>query len=81
MPPQLDEGPSDEDIERFGDATVACPECGASLYDDAQVCYKCGHALGGEDKQGPRARPVALVIIVLVILALTGAAGYALHWF
>jgi len=39
-----DEGPSEADIERFGDVTQTCPACSAELYDDAEMCWKCGHA-------------------------------------
>jgi hypothetical protein len=41
---ETDEGPSDADLERFSSVTRECPECGAELYDDAEVCWKCGHA-------------------------------------
>ena len=41
---EIDEFPSDEDIERFGDPTRTCPECKKEVFDDAAVCYHCGHA-------------------------------------
>jgi len=46
----LDDGPSDADIERFSDVTQTCPSCGTTLYDDVEVCWNCGHALGAERK-------------------------------
>jgi len=40
-----DEGPSEADLQRFGDVTRNCPECKTELYDEVEMCYKCGHAL------------------------------------
>jgi len=80
MPRELDEGPSDEDVERFGDATVACPSCGTELYDDVALCYKCGRALNADDDTKVPGKG-ALLIVILVILAITGAAAYLGHWF
>ena len=42
--PRRDEGPSPEDLRRFGEEAETwgyCPECGAKVYDDADVCPKC----------------------------------------
>jgi len=50
---ELDEDPSPEDVEVFGDVTVKCPKCGSVLYDDAELCWKCGHALSSADKGLP----------------------------
>jgi hypothetical protein len=36
------DAPSADDIARFGDVTVKCPECGTELFDDVAVCWKCG---------------------------------------
>lgn len=77
--PELDEGPSPEDVERFSDATVECPRCGARLHDDVDLCYKCGHALGAESGSTMPGRG-ALIAIVLVVLVLTGATGYWMRW-
>src|SRR5690606_8422440 len=49
---EIDEGPSEEDIARFGDVTVRCRECGTELYDDVAVCWNCGRAVGGSDEAG-----------------------------
>src|SRR5688572_22974846 len=40
------DGPSKEDIERFGDVTVKCPECGTELFDDVALCWNCGRPVG-----------------------------------
>ncbi len=46
-----DEGPSEADIARFGSETVACPDCGASVYEDSPLCQACGHAMTEGDIQ------------------------------
>lgn len=43
----IDESPQDSDLEAFDSPTVTCPECGSELYDDVEICWKCGHALSG----------------------------------
>ena len=43
----IDEGPSPEDLERFSDATAYCPDCGAEMWDQAEICPACGAAVGG----------------------------------
>lgn len=62
-PPEGD-GPRPEDIDDFGDVTRPCPKCGATLYDDVELCYKCGHAMGGELQSKP---PVWMIVIVVLI--------------
>ncbi len=68
-----DEGPSDADRLRFGDAGGYCPECGRSVYDDADVCPGCGSWITGEVlAEPPSHREVRgrfrLTIIILVLL-------------
>lgn len=44
----LDEGPSEADLERFGDETIRCPSCGHRYWDQLDDCPRCGaSALGG----------------------------------
>lgn len=38
----MDEGPSDEDLERFSGETVFCPHCRGEIHDEAQRCPLCG---------------------------------------
>ena len=47
------QGPSREDLERFGDEFVTCPECGSLVYDQADICQACGRALRGESSGPP----------------------------
>lgn len=73
-----DEGPSPEDIEAFGDATVECPSCGATLFDDVELCYKCGHALGAEAPEKP-APPWRVIVVIALVLVLSGGLVYVLR--
>jgi len=52
--PWTDEGPSPEDLARFSGVTQTCPECGAELHDDIELCWQCGHPLGSERSKGPK---------------------------
>lgn len=38
------EGPSADDIDRFGSDTRLCPECSAEVWDEASICPDCGCA-------------------------------------
>jgi uncharacterized Fe-S cluster protein YjdI len=64
-----DDGPSPEDIERFGGATRRCPECRKDVFDDTAVCYHCGHAFEGESA-GAAGRPKPWMIATVVVLVL-----------
>ncbi len=70
-----DEGPSDEDIEQFSGVTRTCPKCDAEMFDDVEICWKCGHSLMTRDSgRSPRWVPIvaALVIIGFLMLTLRG---------
>ncbi|MBX3383227.1 MAG: hypothetical protein KF864_06935 [Phycisphaeraceae bacterium] len=64
----IDEGPSEQDIERFSDVTTQCPECRAALYDDVSLCWKCGYALGS--RRGGGKRPIWVPVIALTLVLL-----------
>ncbi|MFM9994985.1 MAG: zinc ribbon domain-containing protein [Phycisphaerales bacterium] len=66
-----DDGPQEADIEKFGGVTVKCPECGADLYDEAELCFKCGAAVTAWSDRRRRVWPT--VIVVLLILAVLTA--------
>ena len=73
-PDDIDEAPSEEDLERFGDVTQKCPRCGTELYDDVEVCWKCGHALlSAPASRTPAALIVVLIVVMVVILTLVFA--------
>ena len=73
---ESDEGPSADDLERFSGDEARCPECGASIWDDAPICPRCGAVLGGDTlARTPldawwRRRWIAVVIVVLVLAML-----------
>ena len=41
----IDEGPSSEDLESLDRDTGYCSECGAEIWDQADICPICGFAL------------------------------------
>lgn len=63
-----DEGPSESDLETFGGVTRECPECKAELFDDAEVCWKCGHALSGRSRGQPMWAVVTAVVLIVTIM-------------
>jgi predicted nucleic acid-binding Zn ribbon protein len=62
------EAPSEEDIARFSDVTVKCPECGTELFDDVAVCWKCGRALSETD----RAQSKKILWIMVGVITIVG---------
>ena len=57
-------------LNGFGDVTQKCPQCGAELYDDVELCWKCGHNLLSRPEKSPQSMIVVLIVAVLVIIAL-----------
>lgn len=64
-----DDGPLEQDIERFGGETKTCPECKKEVYDDTAVCYHCGWAFEGEAADGPAKPKLSVIIVVGLIIA------------
>lgn len=68
-----DEGPSTQDVERFSHEHAFCPDCGAEIWDQADVCPKCFAYLDGQTLSRPpinnwlRNRWRLLIIIALLI--------------
>jgi ribosomal protein S27E len=76
-PREIDELPSQEDMDRFADPTRTCPECNKEVFDDAAVCYHCGHAFErttGGSTRNPKwiVITVVLVLVAFVLIALRG---------
>jgi predicted nucleic acid-binding Zn ribbon protein len=76
-----DEGPSEEDMRRYGHeadpdgASVFCHDCGAPMHHDAEICPKCFCYTGGDalrrSPQRERARrALTVVVILLLVIAL-----------
>jgi hypothetical protein len=77
-----DEGPSDEDLDRFGEdspvADARCPDCGAAVWSEADVCPKCYAFLDGDAPRPTRgffARRWRTLVVVLLIFAMLTLAG------
>jgi len=66
-----DDGPTDADLEKFGGVTRTCPECKTEVFDDAEVCWKCGRAFMGGDAKTSRAVWWVIGLIVLLVLAMS----------
>jgi hypothetical protein len=72
----IDEGPSSEDIDRFDRETAYCPDCGAEMWDQADVCPKCFAFVGGvTSSKQPIERWFQRRLMVAVIIALLIAFG------
>jgi uncharacterized membrane protein YvbJ len=68
-----DEGPSEEDIQRFSsDQTGFCPDCGEEVWDDISQCPSCGTWLkNGTSHRDPvtnEFRKKMIIIVVIIIL-------------
>ena len=81
MPRVRDEGPSEEDIRRYGHesdpdgARVFCPDCGAEMHHDAEICPKCFCFTGSDAmRRSPRRerlrRAAILAVMVVLVVAL-----------
>ncbi len=66
---ELDELPSEDDVQRFGDVTRTCPECRKEVFDDAAVCYHCGHAFE-RTTGGSTLSPKWVIVTVVVLIVL-----------
>jgi hypothetical protein len=67
--PELDEGPSLDDIERFRHATVKCPHCKKEVFDDVDICYHCNMAIV-KQQTSPKPWVVITAIVLLVVLTI-----------
>jgi len=60
------EGPSAEDLDRFGDEFKTCPACKKRIYDQVEICPHCGQA------QTDQPHGAGLWIIAAAILVILG---------
>lgn len=70
----LDEGPSPEDIARFGGETAYCPECGEEIWDEAPRCPECGAWIDGRTERHTPVEAEARKRMVVIIAVLTALA-------
>ncbi len=66
---------TESESESMGTLSTACPDCGAPLHDNADICPKCGMWVDGESvRVGTRRtrtmRQVSVIVVALLILAL-----------
>lgn len=66
------EGPSGEDLDRFGGEFVRCPSCSREIYDQSEVCPHCGEAVEESrlEKGMPRWAVVTAVVAIVGVVAL-----------
>lgn len=73
----MDQGPSDQDIERFSDETGRCPNCGIEVWDQAEFCPECGDQIGSDiSRRAPLDRNMRNRIFILIITLII--VGFAL---
>jgi hypothetical protein len=77
------DGHAERDRQRFASDTAFCPECGAEVYDAADVCPKCFTWINGETVRHPKARRRerirGIVVWILIGTMLLGASLFALR--
>ena len=67
--PEFDDAPTPEDMERFSDVTQKCPHCGTELYDDAEVCWKCGLAVTQPVRRTGQVWTIVVIVLLIVAMA------------
>lgn len=66
-----DDGPSAEDLDRFGDEFITCPNCSKAIYDQSEICPYCGNAvIGGDSGPGLWVIVVAAVLVIVFVVFL-----------
>jgi hypothetical protein len=81
-----DEGFDESDLDqadqkRFASNVAFCPECGAEVVDDADICPKCFTWIDGTTHSKPsrfKRSLHAAVVILLIVAAVVGFLGLAL---
>ena len=78
----FDETNHDEaDQKRFSSDVAYCPECGAEIIDDADICPKCFTWIDGTTHSKPSKLKRSLhtvVVVLLIVAAVVGCIGIAL---
>ncbi len=63
------DGPSAEDLDRFGAETRTCPHCGSEVWDQAKDCHVCGENLDEPPRDGSPPLPMWAWITLFLVLA------------
>ena len=72
---EIDEGPSAEDLDRFGGETGYCPHCGEEIWDAAPACPACGEWVSVQrrpPRTAARKRILTTVIALVTLIAFSG---------
>ena len=68
----IDDDPLEEDIDRLDHDEAYCPECGAEVWDLAEVCPNCHEHISGRTLSRPLIqqewRRKWIILIVLAVL-------------
>ncbi|MGV6815516.1 MAG: hypothetical protein ACWA5W_11005 [Phycisphaerales bacterium] len=64
------DGPSAADLDRFGSEMMACPACGALMYDQAERCPECGEYVIEEPKRLSAWAVVLMIVLIAVVIGL-----------
>ena len=62
------EGPSAEDLDRFGAEMKTCPECSSEVYDQAESCHVCGHQFASASNGLPLWMTVVVATLIVAML-------------
>lgn len=62
------EGPSEDDLCRFGSDVQRCGSCDAEMYASATICPACGHAQQQTGAPGTKRWLVVVAMITFVAL-------------
>ncbi len=71
--PDLDpEGPSEADLDRFGDEFLTCSACGADYYDQLDACPHCSTEAGAAKPPmaGWLMAVIGLVVVGFLLVAI-----------
>ena len=62
------EGPSAQDLDRFGSELDHCPNCKSTIYDQSEMCPECGWYLGEVEKSVSLWVFVGVVGLIVILL-------------
>lgn len=79
---EFDETEHDEaDQKRFASDIAYCPECGAEVLDDADICPKCFTWIDGATHRKPSKLRRSFRVGVVILLLLAATVGGVWVWF